>query len=67
MKTWNEKLGQVKGWVKTMNNHLNGKNWLVGSSMTLADIACGVLFTECFQLVLDSGFRKSMPNVTKWF
>ena len=50
-----------------MNEHLNGKQWLVGSSMTLADVTVASILTPAFQLVLDAGFRKGMKNAGEWF
>ena len=35
--------------------------------MTLADVYLGACFKEAFQTVFDAGFRKGIPNLTKWF
>lgn len=35
--------------------------------MTLADVYLGACFKEAFQTIFDAGFRKGIPNLTKWF
>ena len=35
--------------------------------MTLADVYLGACFKEAFQTLFDAGFRKGIPNLTKWF
>ena len=35
--------------------------------MTLAEIYLGAFFKEAFQTVFDAGFRKGIPNLTKFF
>lgn len=55
--------GRVQTALKTLERHLQGRDWIVGDNVTLADIACcGYLFyPESF------GFdRKSMPNIDRW-
>lgn len=64
---YNNDLKKLKEEVKTLNTYLKGKNWLVGNSVTLADLYCGHVLTQAFQLVLDAGFRKGMAEVAKWF
>jgi len=58
---------KLKESIKIMNNHLNGKQWLVGDKLSLADIVAGSILTPAFQLVLDAGFRKGMKNAGEWF
>lgn len=57
----------VKTEVKTLNAHLKGKSFIVGNQVTMADIACATLLTPAFQLVFDTGFRKGMADLAKWF
>jgi len=55
--------GRLKAAYKTLDTALAGRSWLVGDSMTLADIACcGYLFyPEPF------GFeRADWPNIDSW-
>ncbi len=55
--------GRLKGAYTTLNNALEGRDWLVGDSITNADISCcGYLFyPEPF------GFdRKEWPNIDAW-
>ena len=60
-------LKKLKEEAKTLSTYLKGKKWLVGDNVTLADLVCGHVLTQAFQLVLDAGFRKGMADVAKWF
>jgi elongation factor 1-gamma len=57
----------IKEQVKILNTHLDGKKWLVGDSITLADVSNFVSLIIPFAFVLDGGFRKAMPHVSAWF
>jgi glutathione S-transferase len=39
---------------------------LVGERTTVADVVVAVTLLLPYQLALDAGFRKAMPNVTAW-
>lgn len=56
-----------KKQVTPLNNHLKGKKWIVGDSVTMADIACASVLTPAFQLIFDAGFRKGRGDLAKWF
>ena len=56
----------LKAHVKTLNTHLEGKKWLVGNEMTIADIIVSQFLSYGFQTVLDGGFRRAMTNITSW-
>ena len=58
---------QLKSQVKILNDALKGKNYLVGDSVSIADICVVVSLILPFQTVLDAGFRKAMGNVSAWF
>jgi len=60
MADWNEASKNVKAHVKTLNTALEGKKWLVGNEMTIADVFVALMLSYSFQTVLDSGFRKAM-------
>ena len=57
----------MKVAAKALDTHLNGKQWIAGDSISLADLYCGACFAASFQTVLDAGFRKAMPNLSAWF
>jgi len=55
--------GRLKAAYTTLNTHLEGRDWIVGDSLTNADLSCcGYLFyPEPF------GFeRKDWPNIDRW-
>jgi len=66
-KKFNEGVKHAKELAKVMDSHLKGKQFLVGSKMTLADLYLANSMTLSFQTVFDAGFRKAMPNLAKWF
>ena len=59
-------LNEVKANAKTINTALTG-DWLVGNTVTLADIALASFFIIAQQTLLDGGFRKAMPKFAAWF
>jgi glutathione S-transferase/translation elongation factor EF-1beta len=64
---FNNAVKGIKEQVKILNTHLEGKQYLVGDSITLADVSQFVSLIVPFSFVLDGGFRKAMPNVSAWF
>jgi len=64
--TYNESIKNIKANVTLINSALNGKDFLVGNRLTIADIVVGLMLTHAFTTVLDGGFRKAMAHVTKW-
>lgn len=64
---FNDLVKNLKDSVKILNAHLNESQFLVGKSLTLADVVVGSILTPAFQLVLDGGFRKGMKNAGEWF
>lgn len=56
----------LKDAIKLLNIHLQGKQYLVGDHITVADIVAGVALILPYQVALDGGFRKAMPNTAQW-
>ncbi|TLP60341.1 glutathione S-transferase [Parasedimentitalea maritima] len=56
-------LGRLRAAFKTLNHHLEGRDWIVGDELTNADLTCcGYLFYE-----EPFGFdRKDYPNIDAW-
>jgi len=67
LEAYNNAVKGIKDQVKMLNTALQGKQWLVGGRITLADIAQFTSLIVPFSFVLDGGFRKAMPNVSAWF
>lgn len=67
MDRYNNGVKDCKALAKILDTHLNGKSWLVGDRMTIADIYVGSSLILAFQTVFDFGFRKAHPHLTKWF
>jgi len=58
---------EMKSKMKVLNDHLNGKYYLVGDNVTIADIMLAVYLIVPFQTVFDGGYRKAIPHLTEWF
>merc|ERR1711887_247358 len=57
----------IKSALKTLNDHLLTRTFLVGERVTLADIAVACTMLSLYKQVLDPAFRKPFLNVTRWF
>merc|ERR1712179_483233 len=60
-------MGDIKAAMKTLNDHLLTRTYLVGESVTLADIAVACTLLNLYKQVMDPNFRKPFMNVTRWF
>lgn len=67
MEKFNQSVKVLKEQAKILDSYLKNKKWLNNVAFSLADIYVGMMVSESFQLLLDGGFRKAMPNLTKWF
>lgn len=64
---FNNAIKELKEQVRVLNTHLQGKTYLVGDKLSVADIQVAFSLILPFQVALDGGFRKSVaPNVTAW-
>ena len=64
---FNAATSDIKSQIKTLDTRLNGKDWLVGERLTLADLYVAALLTTPYSLTLDAGYLKAMGNVTQWY
>jgi elongation factor 1-gamma len=51
----------------TLNNYLLTRTYLVGESVTLADIILASSLFAGFRMLFDAKFRKPFGNVVRWF
>jgi len=51
----------------TLDSYLLSRTFLVGESVTLADIVVSVQLVPLFRLVFDPQFRQAFVNVVRWF
>lgn len=65
-KDWNDAAKNLKASVKTLNSALEGKKFLVGNDISIADIVVLHTIMPALQTILDAGFRKAMKNVDAW-
>ncbi|XP_015910602.2 elongation factor 1-gamma [Parasteatoda tepidariorum] len=57
----------IKRALKILNDHLLHHTYLVGESITQADISLTCNLLSLYQLVLEPSFRQPYGNVTRWF
>ncbi len=58
----------LKDQLTVLNKHLDGKSFIVGSSLTLADVTLFFNLRAYFMLVFVEDQRKKLyPNITAWF
>ncbi|KAJ3218958.1 Elongation factor 1-gamma [Dinochytrium kinnereticum] len=57
----------TKKVLDVLNKHLLSKTFLVGESITLADIAVVTALLNFYRLVFDPAFRAPYKNVNRWF
>jgi glutathione S-transferase len=50
-----------------LNNHLQGKDHVVGNRTTLADIILFTSYLNFFRFAADPEFIKPFPNVVSWY
>jgi len=63
-----EAMDKLKAHLKFVNNHLNGKDHLVGSKCSYADVEMWVQLRHLWQLVYVDQVKKNMfPNINAWF
>jgi len=59
--------GDVRKVLDYLNKHLVSRTFLVGERVTVADIVVACSLYYLYTKVLDLGFRKPYPHVTRWF
>lgn len=58
---------ELKNCARIMNQSLQGKSWLVGERLTLADIVAFNMLIVAFTFSFDAGVAKAFPNLASWF
>ena len=63
---FNDAVKSIKENARAIDSALTG-DWIVGNSVTVADIVLAASFSHAFQMVLDTGFKKAGAKVCAWF
>ncbi|XP_046575172.1 elongation factor 1-gamma-like [Haliotis rubra] len=58
---------QIRTALDVLNKVLLTRTYLVGERISQADISVACNLIQLYQYVLDPDFRKSYPNVNRWF
>ena len=53
--------------VDVVEEHLDGKPFLVGEEITLADLFCAGLISIGFMFFYDKAWHQANPNVSRWY
>lgn len=56
----------IKAMVRVVDANLKG-DWMVGSNVTVADVALAGIIQVPMQIILDAGFKKAAPKACAWF
>ena len=64
---FNDAVKTLKAEAKKLDTYLKNKSYLVGDSVSTADIVVACSLILAFQSVFDTAVRKAMPNVSAWF
>jgi len=66
--TYSQAIKDVREQLTIIEKHLqkSGSNYLVGNTITIADIKLIVAVGSLFRIVLDEGSRKAFPALTKY-
>jgi glutathione S-transferase len=59
--------GQMTTKVKILNDYLEGKTWLAGDKMTVADIRLTLVQLSLQTAVMNQNLRDSLPHLSKHF
>ena len=57
----------LKAALSILEAHLKPRTFMVGNSITLADIALACALLLPMKIIMDDPFRKPYPCVTRWF
>lgn len=64
---YDKAFNDVKEYLKLLNKQLEGKQYVIGANMTLADIVLYFTIRWYFELLFVENLRKTLfPNVTNW-
>jgi len=53
--------------MKVLDNHIAGKKYVVGTTLTIADIELVSALVLPMKFLFEDKFRKNFQNLTKWF
>ena len=62
-RAWND----VTACLRILDNHLKANTFMVGKKLTIADVTLVSVLVNPFKFIFEEKFRKSIPNVTRWF
>ena len=57
----------MKDIAKQINSYLDGKDWLVGNRLSLADVVVWNALKASFTFVYDADFCKAIQRLCDWF
>lgn len=65
--TWNKALNELKGSLSSLETHLRLRNFVVGHSLTLADVLLVCTLATCFEYLFDKKTRDGqLSNLNRY-
>ena len=64
---YKEALKKFKDYLRSLDAKVKDKEFVVGDKLTLADLFLATILNLPFALILDAGFTKAIPNLTKYY
>lgn len=56
----------LRNWCKVISSHLELRSFLVGKSLTAADVCVASILSIIFTLGIDAKFAKNYTHLTRW-
>ena len=56
----------LRNWSKIISAHLELRSFLVGNTLTAADVCVASILSIIFSLGIDSRFAKNYTHLTRW-
>lgn len=57
----------LREWAKTFDSYIVGKEYLVGTQLSVADISVASYLHWALRLNFDDKFRSQIHNLLKWY
>lgn len=64
---FNKLVADINNFLAFVEKHITGKKYLVGDSLTIADLSVSSSISVAFEFLIGEGPRKKYPNTVSWY